>query len=103
MKMMGLKPSVYWTVTYFIEVTKTEAYMIMIQMLGYLFRFKIFTFHDQFQYTLMLFLFSNVSVMFSFFLSTFFTKNEHNTCRLVSIYCPVISARVSVYSFCVWF
>ena len=32
MKMMGLKPSVYWTVTYFIEVAKTEAYMIMIQM-----------------------------------------------------------------------
>ena len=63
--------------------------MIMIQMLGSSFRFKIFTFHDQFQYTLMLFLFSNVSVMFSFFLSTFFTKT--NTTLAVSFLFTTLS------------
>ena len=94
MKMMGLKPSVYWTVTYFIEVAKTEAYMIMIQILGYSFRFRIFTFHDWFQYTLMLFLFSNVSVMFSFFMSTFFTKTS--TTLAVSFLFAVLSFQLGI-------
>ena len=94
MKMMGLKPSVYWTVTYFIEVAKTEAYMIMIQILGLSFRFRIFTFHDWFQYTLMLFLFSNVSVMFSFFMSTFFTKTS--TTLAVSFLFAVLSFQLGI-------
>ena len=101
MKMIGLKPSVYWTLPTY-RGCKDRAYMIMIQM-WISFRFRIFTFHEQFQYTLMLFLFSNVSVMFSFFLSTFFTKT--NTTLAVSFLFTVLSFQLGLCLFicvCFW-
>jgi ABC-type multidrug transport system ATPase subunit len=76
MKMMGLKMSVYWTVTYMLFFAEYTIISVVFWIFGAASGINFFTIHSPFILFLYLFLWGNVLIAFSMLLTVFFSKTR---------------------------
>jgi hypothetical protein len=79
MKMMGLKMSVYWVITYLFYLVQYALMIALMWILGNAANVRSFTIHDPFLLALFFFLWGNLLIAFSFVLSAFFNSTRTST------------------------
>merc|ERR1711871_1230827 len=79
MKMMGLKMSVYWSVTYVLFLAEYAIVVLVFWIVGAFAKINFFTMHSPVILFLYLFLWGNNLVAFSMFLTVFFSKTRTAT------------------------
>ena len=76
MKMMGLRMSVYWTVTYMLFFAEYTIISVVFWIFGAASGINFFTIHSPLILFLYLFLWGNVLIAFSMLLTVFFSKTR---------------------------
>ncbi|EFA86292.1 hypothetical protein PPL_00079 [Heterostelium album PN500] len=79
MKMMGLEMKTYWLVTYIFSYSIYLFAMLLVWLLGAIFRFRYFTMNSPLAIFFLIFLWGHLLVSFAFFASVFFTKTDTGT------------------------
>jgi ABC-type multidrug transport system ATPase subunit len=79
MKMMGLKMSVYWAITYLFYLCQYGLMIVLMWVLGNMANVRSFTIHDPVLLGLFFFLWGNLLIAFSFVMSVFFNSTRTST------------------------